>query len=92
MVTPILKKPGLDPSQLNNLRLVSNLHFISKLTERAVFDQVHSHMNRFTLYPTLQYAYRKGRKAETALLKVQNDILMNINCKHVTLLVLLDLI
>ena len=32
LVTPILKKPGLDPTQLNNLRPVSNLHFISKLT------------------------------------------------------------
>ena len=48
-------------------------------------------MSRFALYPTLQSAYRKGRSIKTALLKVQNDILMNINCKHVTLLVLLDL-
>ena len=91
LVTPILKKPGLDPTQLNNLRPVSNLDFISKLTERAVFDQIHSHMSRFALYPTSQSAYRKGHSTETALLKVQNDILMNMNCKHVTLLVLLDL-
>jgi len=91
LVTPILKKPGLDPTRLNNLRLVSNLHFISKPTERAVFDQIYSHMSRFALYPTLQSAYRKGHSTETALLKVQNDILMNMNYKHVTLLVLLDL-
>ena len=89
--TPILKKPGLDPMQLNNLRPVSNLDFISKLTERAVFDQIHSHMSRFALYPTSQSAYRKGHSTETALLKVQNDILMNMNRKRVTLLVLLDL-
>ena len=38
LATPILKKPGLDPTQLNNLLPVSNLHFISKLTERAIFD------------------------------------------------------
>ena len=86
-----LKKPGLDPTQLENLRTVSILHFVSKLTERAVLDQIHSHMCRFALYPTLQSAYRKGHSTETALLKVQNDILMNMNCKHVTLLVLLDL-
>ena len=36
-------------------------------------------------------AYRKGHSTETALLKVQNDFLMNMNRKHVTLLVLLDL-
>ena len=34
LVTPILKKPGLDPTQLKNLRPVSNLHFISKLTDK----------------------------------------------------------
>ena len=91
LVTPILKKPGLDPTQLNNLRPVSNLNFISKLTERAVFDQIHSHMSRFALYPTLQSAYLKGHSTETALMKVQNDIFMNMNCKHITNLLLLDL-
>ena len=30
-------------------------------------------------------------KAETALLKVKNDILLNMNSQHVTLLILLDL-
>jgi len=84
LVTPILKKPaGLDPTQLNNLRRVSNLHFISKLTEPAVFDQIQS--------PSSQSAYRKNHSTETALQRIQNDILMNMNCKHVTLLVLLDL-
>ena len=43
------------------------------------------------LYPLFQSAYRKGHSTETALLKVQNDILMNMNRQHVTLLVLLDL-
>ena len=79
LVTPILKKPGLDPKQLNSLRPVSNLHFISKLTERAAFDKIHSHMSRFALHPTLQSAYRKGRGTETGRLKVQNDMLMNMN-------------
>ena len=91
LVTPILKKPGLDPTQLSNPRPVSKLHFLSKLTERAVFHQIHSHMSRFALYLTLQCAYQKGHSTETALLKVQNDILMNMNYKHVTVLVLLDL-
>ena len=71
LVTTSNKKPGLDPTQLNNLRPVN---FISKLTERVVFDQIHSHMSRFVLYPTSQSAYQKGQSTETALLKVQNDI------------------
>ena len=65
LVIPIRKKPGLDPTQLNNLLPVSNLHFISKLTERAVFDQIHSHTSRFALYQTLQSSYRKGHNTDT---------------------------
>ena len=68
-----------------------NLQFISKLTERAVYDQIHEHMMKFELYPLLQSAYRAGRSTETALLKVQNDILLNMDRMRVTLLVLLDL-
>ena len=43
------------------------------------------------LYPLLQSAYRKSHSTETALIKVQNDILMNMDRQQVTLLVLLDL-
>ena len=90
LVNPLLKKDDL-PHEFANLRPVSNLQFISKLTERAVFDQVHRHMIEYSLYPVLQSAYRKGHSTETALLKVTNDILMNMDRQHVTLLVMLDL-
>ena len=43
------------------------------------------------LYPTLQSAYPAGHSTETALLKVHNDILLNMNHRRVTLLVLSDL-
>ena len=90
LVNPLLKKASLD-LVFKNLRPVSNLRFLSKLTERAVFDQTYNHMMDLGLYPVLQSAYRKCHSTETALLKVQNDILMNMNRQHVTLLVLLDL-
>ena len=43
------------------------------------------------LYPPLQSAYQKKHNTETGLIKVNNDILMNMNKQHVILLVLLDL-
>ena len=43
------------------------------------------------LYPLLQSAYRQHHRKETALLKFKNDLLMNMNKEHVSLLVLLDL-
>ena len=44
IVTPLLKKPGLELTY-KNYRPVSNLSFLSKLTERAVNDQIKQHMD-----------------------------------------------
>ena len=90
IVNPLLKKPGLDLI-LKNYRPVSNLQYVSKLTEKAVYDQVHRHMETNNIYPLLQSAYRKQHSTETVLLKVMNDILLKMNSQHVTLLVMLDL-
>lgn len=40
LVNPLLKKTGLD-LVFKNYRPVSNLQYVSKLTERAVFNQLH---------------------------------------------------
>ena len=90
IVNPLLKK-GAKDSAHKNLRPVSNLSFVSKITERAVFDQVYTHVTDNELFPVLQSAYRKSHSTETALLKIVNDILLDINRQHVSLLVLLDL-
>ena len=74
-VSPRLKKAGADPI-LKNLRPISNLAFISKLTERAVFNQTHEHCTVNNLYPKNQSAYRKLHSTETALLRVKNDLLI----------------
>ena len=76
---------------LSNLRPVSNLQFISKLTERAVYNQTQEDLVRSELYPTLQSAYREGHSTAMALLKVHNDIFLNMDHQRVTILVLLDL-
>ena len=91
IVNPLLKKGAIKDVTHKNLRPISNLQFISKITERAVFDQVYSQMTDNELFPVLQSAYRKGHSTETALLKVVNDILSNMNKQHVSILVLLDL-
>lgn len=89
LVSPSLKSAGLS-AEFCNLRPVSNIQFVSKLTERAVFDQTHKHtgkhMTKFGLYALLQSAYRQGFSTEAAL---QNDILRNMVKKHVTLLKIL---
>ena len=56
-----------------------------------VANEIQSHMIKSNLFPPVQSAYRSHHSTETALLKVKNDLLMNMNNKHVSLLVLLDL-
>ena len=89
-VKPRLKKTDAE-ALFSNLRPISNLSFASKLTERAVFSQTHDHLITNKLYPKAQSAYREFHCTETALLRVKNDILLNMNQRRVTLLVLLDL-
>ena len=43
------------------------------------------------LHLELQSAYKKHHSTESALLKVKNDVLLNMDAQKVTLLVLLDL-
>ena len=51
---------------------------------------MHSHMT-INSYPELQSSYHQHHSMETAMLKVINDVLLNMNSQQVTLKVLLDL-
>ena len=87
-----LTKPVL-AIEYKDFRPVSNLRYVSKLTEGAVASQLMERMTVSNLHLNFQSAYKKNHSTESALLKVKNDILMNIlmNMDKVTLLVLLDL-
>ena len=90
-ITPILKKPSLDPLDLGNYRPISNLTFLSKLLERAAYEQIVGYMECHHLLPPLQSAYQKHRSTETATIKVMSDIYRAADAGLVTLLGLLDL-
>ncbi len=90
LVLPIIKKFGLELI-LNNFRPVSNLSFVSKLVERAAIKQETSHVQKNCPLPICTSAYRENHSTESALLKVQADILHNMESQKVTLLVLINL-
>ena len=91
VVTPLLKKPGLDTADMANFRPVSNLTYLSKVVERAVSVQLNEYLTDNGLLPRCQSAYRKQHSTETAMLKVWSDALVAADQRHVTLLALLDL-
>lgn len=90
LITPIPKKPNAQ-SDMKNYRPISNLPFVSKVIERIVINQLSEYCDQHNLNESLQSAYRHNHSTETALLKVTNDILVNMDNQSVTLLTLLDL-
>ena len=73
---PLLKKPNLDRNLLKNYRPVSNLSFISKLIEKVVAKQLNNYIDSEGLSNVNQSAYRRLHSTESALLKIQNDMLL----------------
>ena len=69
-ITPIIKKPQLDQTEITNYRPISNLSVISKLLERAVSAQLAVYLDCNKLMPPNQSAYRKCHSIETALTAV----------------------
>ena len=90
-VTPLLKKPSLDPDNLSNYRPISNLSFLSKLTERIVKNRLDKHLSTNSLYNTFQSAYTKFHSTETALLALYDHLVRATTRQHITCLCLLDM-
>ena len=90
-LSPLLKKPSLNHELFKNDRPISNLMFISKLCEKPVAIQLRDHVRNNNLDELFQSAYKAGHSTETALLRVQNDILRGIDIGGCVMLLLLDL-
>ena len=90
-IRPQLKKTTPDKNELKNCRPVSNLSFISKILEKAVASRLHLHMKSNSMSNNLQSAYKEFHSTESALLEVENDVLLNLEKGRVTALTLLDL-
>ena len=86
-VRPLLKKTYFPKNELKNYKPVSNLSFISKILEKIVANRLQAHIQNNHLSNPLQSAYRKHHFTESALLKVQNDIIMSIDKGEVTALI-----
>ena len=91
LLIPLLKKVNSDFEVFSNFRPISNLMFTSKLIEKAAAHQLTSYTLNNDLGEVFQSAYKKLHSTETALLRVQNDILRAIDSRRSVLLVLLDL-
>ena len=91
IVMPLLKKAGMDDSNVSSYRPVSNILHLSKILERIVHRQLIDHLEEFKLLPDIQSTYRNGHSTETAVLMVYSDPIDAISTGKLALLSLLYL-
>ena len=90
-VSPLLKKPTLDPSDVKNYRPVSLLSFLSKTLERVVSNQLSLHLSQNNLLDPNQSGFKPAHSTETALLAVTEALHAAQAASHSAVLILLDL-
>ena len=90
IIKPLLKKAGLDLI-CKNYRPVSNLSFLSKILKKCALLQFNNHCTANNLLPDYQSAYREHFLCETALVKLMDDILWNMEEQKIAAVVAIDL-
>ncbi len=90
LVKPLVKSPTMT-LQSSNYHPVTNLIFLSKLLESITLDQLNTHCSLNFLLLDYQSAYHSHFSYETAIIKLHNDILWNMEKQSVTALIALDL-
>ncbi len=67
------------------------MSFLLKLIEKIVAPSLQDHIDMHTLKDRLQPAHKKHHITKTALVKIQNDILLDMNTNQCVRLVQLNL-
>ena len=91
IISPIIKKAGMDAEDVKSYRPISNLTYMSKLIERMVYRQITTYLEANHLLPKFQSGFRARHSTETAVLKVLSDIFTATDQGSIGLLGLLDM-
>ena len=91
ILSPLLKKLCLDTKLYPSFRPVSNLMLVSKATEKVAATQLWEYLCSNGFNEERQSSYKANHSCETALIRVQDNILKAIDSHRGVLLLLLDL-
>ena len=80
-----------DPDVLTNYRPMSNTSLISKIIEQIVHKQLSSYIERENLLAYYKSGYSKFHSCETAVTKIQDEIIIMMDKQSNVVILLLDL-
>ena len=87
-VSPLFK--GGDSEDLNNYRPISVLPVLSKVIERHVHDSLSRYLCENNLIYSKQSGFRKLHSTETALIRIIDELLFNLDNNCVSGMILID--
>ena len=76
-VMPLFKSGN--PSDPSNYRLICILPILSKIIERHVHDSLYAFLSKLNLIFSRQSGFCKRHSAETALIKIIDELLLNLD-------------
>ena len=91
IIFPLLKSPELDYELFSSYRPITNVSYLSKLIETAIYQQLSDNVSQNGILPTRQSAYRKHHSTESALTHLHSELITNIDSNRHTVLISLDL-
>jgi hypothetical protein len=74
IVTPLLKKPSLYRESLSNYWPISNLLFVSKLTEPVAKNRLDEHLSPNAMFNIFQSGYTKFHFTESDILVIHDHL------------------
>ena len=90
-VIPIIKNAKKDSNSLADFRPINSISFLSKIIEKCVEMQLMQHLKSNDMILDRQSAYKKNYSCETALIKICDDILVELNSDTNVIMAFLDL-
>ena len=88
-IKPLYKSK--DHDDVTNYRPICMLNAISKILEKVISERLISHLENNNILSNCQYAYRKARNTELAILNLVDKIMENFDRNKITVAVFLDL-
>ena len=89
-VIPLIKDKSGNAEDFKNYRPLYNTPLLAKIIEKCILSQLNIHLLENNLHTETQSGYKRYHSCETAMIKIVNDIQLEILQNKITVVLMLD--